>query len=69
MRSGENQQRSGPSIHGTTVILVKRDGKVVDRWTRTVQPDGQTMLITQHGVGPDGRPFRNNGVYRRVRSQ
>jgi hypothetical protein len=40
---------------------------VLDRWTRTLQPEGATMLITQHGFKPDRVPFRNNGLYRRKR--
>ena len=51
----------------TIESILKKDGRVMDRWTRTVQPDGQTMLITQHGFDSSGQPFRNNGVYRRVR--
>ncbi len=50
----------------TIESILKRDGRVIDRWTRTVQPDGAALLITQHGFHPDGRPFRNTGIYRRV---
>ncbi len=49
----------------TIQSTLKKEGKVLDRWTRTVQPDGKSMLITQHGFKPDGTPFRNNGTYRR----
>jgi hypothetical protein len=45
---------------------LKRDGKIVDRWTRELLPGNQEMLITQHGYKPDGQPFRNTGIYRRV---
>jgi hypothetical protein len=51
----------------TIESILKKESQVIDRWTRTVQPEGETMLITQHGVKPDGSPFRNNGIYRRVR--
>jgi hypothetical protein len=51
----------------TIESTLKEDGRVLDRWTRVVQEDGDTMLITQHGFCPDGKPFRNNGIYRRVR--
>jgi phosphoribosylanthranilate isomerase len=45
---------------------LKRDGKVVDRWTRELLPDGQSMKIVQHVVGPDGKKFLNTSVYRRT---
>ncbi len=54
-----------PDDH-TIVSVLKKDGLVLDRWSRVIQPDGQTILITQHGSMPDGQPFRNIGVYRRV---
>jgi hypothetical protein len=44
---------------------LKRNGRIADRWTRVLQPDG-TMLITQFVPMPDGRELRNTGVYRRV---
>jgi len=66
------------SIPGTDAILIltrhdqnkiestlKRAGKIVDRWTREVLPDRNTMRITQHGLKPDGSPFQNVGLYRR----
>ncbi len=46
---------------------LKRDGKIVDRWTRELLPGNQEMLITQHGIKPDGQSFRNTGIYRRVK--
>ena len=45
---------------------LKRNGKVVDRWTREILPDRKTMRIVQHGFQPDGIAFRNVGLYRRV---
>ncbi len=49
----------------TIESAVKRSGKIVDRWTREILCDLDTMRITQHGFKPDGRPFRNVGLYRR----
>jgi hypothetical protein len=46
---------------------LKRGGKVADRWTREVLPDGNTMRIMQHGFRPDGEPFSNVGLYRRTK--
>jgi hypothetical protein len=67
-------------IPGTDAILVltrydqnniestlKRGGKIVDRWTREILPDRNTMRITQHGFKPDGTAFRNVGLYRRTK--
>jgi hypothetical protein len=51
---------------GSIESTLKKNGAVIDRWTRTVLEDGDTMLITQHGFTADGESFRNNGVYRRV---
>jgi len=45
---------------------LKRDGKVVDRWTRELLPDGQSMRIVQHLVGPDGKKRLNTSLYRRT---
>jgi hypothetical protein len=47
--------------------VLKRGGKVVDRWTRELLEDLQTMRIVQHGVKPDGAAFRNTSIYRRVK--
>src|SRR5262245_45692591 len=45
---------------------LKRGGKIVDRWTREILPDCNTMRIIQHGFKPDGSPFCNTGLYRRI---
>src|SRR6478672_10251827 len=45
---------------------LKRNGTVVDRWTREILPDRKTMRIVQHGFKPDGTAFRNVGLYRRI---
>ena len=45
---------------------LKRNGRVVDRWTREILPDRKTMRIVQHGFQPDGTAFRNTGLYRRI---
>jgi hypothetical protein len=47
--------------------VLKRGGKVVDRWTRELLPDLRTMRIVQHGVKPDGAELRNTSIYRRVK--
>jgi phosphoribosylanthranilate isomerase len=44
---------------------LKRGGKIVDRWTRAILPDRDTMRITQHVVRPDGSEARNVSIYRR----
>jgi phosphoribosylanthranilate isomerase len=50
----------------TMESILKRDGKVVDRWTRELLPDGKTMKIVQHVVAPGGEKFLNTGLYRRT---
>jgi len=44
---------------------LKRDGKIVDRWTRELLPDGKTMRIIQHVVRPGGEKFQNISFYHR----
>jgi phosphoribosylanthranilate isomerase len=44
---------------------LKRDGKIVDRWTREILPDADTMRIIQHVVRPDGTEAKNISIYRR----
>jgi phosphoribosylanthranilate isomerase len=46
---------------------LKRDGKIVDRWTREMLPGHQTMRITQFGIKPNGEEFRNTSLYRRTK--
>ena len=46
---------------------LKRRGLVVDRRTRELLPDLNTMRIIQHGVKPDGSTFQNASLYRRIR--
>lgn len=50
-----------------TVIesILKRNGKIADRWTRELLPDHNTIRIVQYGSTPDGREFRNTSLYRR----
>ncbi len=45
--------------------VLLRAGNIADRWTREVLSDKKTMRIIQHGIRPDGRGFRNIGMYRR----
>lgn len=48
----------------TIESVLKRGGKVADRWTRTVSPDDpDRMLIAQTGVTPQGNPFTNRSTY------
>lgn len=47
--------------------VLKRGGKIVDRWTRELLPDLNSIRITQHGVKPDGTKFRNVSLYRRIK--
>ena len=53
----------------TIESLLKRGGKVVDRWTRELLPDGATMRITQHGFNSTRVALRNTSFYRRVASR
>jgi hypothetical protein len=46
--------------------VLKRGGKVADRWTRELLPDLNTMRIIQHGVKPDGSESQNVSIYRRI---
>jgi len=70
----------GQPVAGTDAVLIltrfdenniestlKRGGKIVDRWTREILPDRNTMRIIQHGFKPDGTPFRNTSLYRRTK--
>ena len=76
---GELEGRDQP-IPGVDAVLVlkrlsdnviestlKRNGQVVDRWTREILPDGNTMRIIQHVVRPNGDEFKNTSLYRRVK--
>lgn len=40
--------------------------KITGYARRVLAPDGQTMIITQSGRGPDGRGYANRAVYRRA---
>jgi hypothetical protein len=44
---------------------LKREGKVVDRWTRELRPDRETMKITQHVLRPSGEECCNTSIYRK----
>ncbi len=46
---------------------LKRDGQIVDRWTREVLPDRKTMRIIQYVTKPNGEKFRNTSFYRRTK--
>jgi len=49
----------------TIVSCALKDGRVVDRWTRELLADGDTMLIIQHGVKADGESFQNRSMHKR----
>jgi hypothetical protein len=71
---GEDRALPGPNLTLTLSrvderqieSVLKKNRIVIDRWTRTLAPDGRTMTITQHGMRPNGGAFRNTGIYRRV---
>ena len=46
--------------------LLLRGAQVVDRWTREIFPDGQTMTMIQYVRSPDGRELKNRSTYRRT---
>jgi len=54
--------RLGENMIETTL---KRRGTVVDRWTRELLPDRETMKITQLMLRPSGEEFRNTSIYRK----
>ena len=69
---------SEKTIPGTNAVLVltklsanliesvlKREGQIVDRWTRELLPDHKTMRIIQFVSKPNGEKFRNTSIYRR----
>lgn len=43
-----------------------KQGRVVALGRRVISPDGQTMAITQSGHTPDGKPYDNRSLYRRL---
>jgi phosphoribosylanthranilate isomerase len=71
----DGREQPIPSSHAVLIltrhspILIEsalmRGGKIVDRWTREILPDRDTMRITQHVVRPDGSVARNTSIYRR----
>jgi|SRR5450432_1269075 phosphoribosylanthranilate isomerase len=46
---------------------LRRDGTIVDRWTREMLPGGKTMRIVQFGNKPNGEEFRNASLYQRTK--
>jgi len=51
----------------TIESVLKREGQIVDRWTREMLPDLKTIRIIQHGSQPSGEEFRNTSFYRRTK--
>ena len=41
----------------------KKDGKVVQYFTRRVSADGKTMMVTHKGTAPDGKAFDNTLLF------
>jgi hypothetical protein len=52
---------------GSVESVARKNGVAVDRWTRKVTPDGNAMLICQHGCDTAEKPFINSGLYRRLK--
>lgn len=50
----------------TIESILKRGEAMLDRWTRELSPDGQTIKMTQFVSNPSGRTFQNASLYRRV---
>ncbi|MFN7921979.1 MAG: hypothetical protein U0Q16_17890 [Bryobacteraceae bacterium] len=46
--------------------ILKLGDKELDRWTRELSADGQSITMTQFVSNPGGPDFRNKSVYRRV---
>jgi hypothetical protein len=46
--------------------VAKKDGVVIDRWTRKLVDDRQALLICQHKTDEAGNHFRNIGLYRKT---
>jgi hypothetical protein len=44
----------------------KKEGEVTGYARRSLAPDGLTMKIIQSGKSPEGQPFNNTALYRRV---
>src|SRR5271165_5669551 len=44
---------------------LKRQGQVVDRWTREMLPDRHTMKITQYVLRPGGEELLNTSISRK----
>ena len=45
---------------------LKREGRLVDRWTREMLPDRRTMKITQYVLRPNGEELLNTSLYRKT---
>ncbi len=50
----------------TIESAAKKDGQIIDRWTRTLTDDGNSLVIRQHGTRPNGETFINESTYRRL---
>jgi hypothetical protein len=47
----------------TLDVKVKQNGKLIDRSTMIVSPDGKTMTATRNGKDEQGRPFVGTDVF------
>jgi hypothetical protein len=52
---------------GSIESVAKKDGIVLDRWTRTLTADHDALLICQHKTDPAGNKLRNEGLYRKMK--
>jgi hypothetical protein len=50
----------------TVESVLKREGRIVDRWVRELQPGDSAILFTQLTVDAHGAPARNRSLYRRL---
>jgi poly(A) polymerase len=53
--------------NGSIESVARKDGLVLDRWTRSLTDDPNALLICQHGSLATGAPFTNSALYRRIR--
>jgi hypothetical protein len=51
---------------GRIESVAKKNGVVVDRWTREAINGGKALLICQHGMTAAGKEVLNSGVYRKI---
>ena len=57
---------TGNPYVGDARIVLKENGKEVQRLVSALLPDGKTLIIYAWGVLPDGKPFSDVSYYDRV---